>query len=239
MFLAPILESIMPQYQILGNDLQYLRVELAQGEGFYSDAGHMVMKSSSVNMQTRMRGGLLGGLKRVLTGGSFFVTEFQGPGELVLSGIFPGKVFPIPLGGPILAEAHSFLGAETGVNYDSKMARLTAGILGGEGLFLARFYGSGNLFLHSYGGLFVRDLAPGEVIQVEASHLLALQEGMDYSVQLVGGLRSVFFAHEGIFFVTVRGPGRVWLHTLTAEQLASALLPYIPTGQQGGININI
>ncbi len=142
-------------------------------------------------------------------------------------------------GGSILAEAHSFLGAETSVEYDSKMARLTAGWLGGEGLFLARFRGLGHLFLHAYGGLMTKDLAPGETIQVEASHLMAFQEGMNYSVQMVGGLRSVFFAHEGLFFVTITGPGRVWLHTLTAEQLASALIPYLPTGQQGGIGFNI
>ncbi|BBL46912.1 TIGR00266 family protein [Metallosphaera sedula] len=229
----------MPQYQIMGDDLQYLKVQLAPQEGFYADAGHMIMKTASVNMQTKMRGGFLSGLKRALTGGSFFVTEFYGPGEVILSGIFPGKIVPIQLqGGSILAEAHSFLGAEVSVEYDSKMAKLTAGWLGGEGLFLARFRGVGNVFLHSYGGLIVRDLAPGETIQVEASHLMAFQEGMNYSVQLVGGLRSVFFAHEGLFFVTITGPGRVWLHTLTAEQLASALIPYLPTGQQGGININ-
>ncbi|AAY81109.1 TIGR00266 family protein [Sulfolobus acidocaldarius] len=227
----------MPQYQILGDDLQYLKVELAQGEGFYADAGHMVMKSSTVNLQTKMRGGILSGMKRALTGGTFFVTEFYGPGEVMLSGIFPGKIVQVQVQGSILAEAHTFLGAENTVEYDATMARLTTGILGGEGLFLARFKGYGNLFLHAYGGLYVKDLAPGETIQVEASHLMAFQEGMNYSVQLVGGLRSIFFAHEGLFFVTITGPGRVWLHTLTVQQLAHALRPYLPSGQQGGINI--
>ncbi|MEL9969910.1 TIGR00266 family protein [Metallosphaera sp.] len=230
----------MPQYNILGDDLQYLRVNLAQGEQFYADAGHMVMKNVTVSMQTRMRGGLLGGLKRALTGGTFFVTEFYGPGELILSGIFPGKVVPISLEGrPILAEAHSFLGAESTVQYDSTLARLTAGLLGGEGLFLAKFSGVGNVFLHAYGGLIEKYLSPGETIQVEASHLMAFEQGMNYSVQLVGGLRSILFAHEGLFFVTITGPGKVWLHTLTAEQLVSALIPYLPSGQQGGFGFNI
>lgn len=228
----------MPQYQIIGNDLQYLKVTLVQGEGIYADAGHMISKSNSVILQTRMRGGLLAGLKRALTGGTFFVTEFYGPGDVYLSGIFPGKIVQIPLqGGGILAEAHTFLAAETTVNYDAQLSRLTAGVLGGEGLFLAKFQGFGNLFLHSYGDVIVRDLAPGEVIQVEASHLMAFTEGMNYGVQLVGGLRSIFFSHEGLFFVTIQGPGRVWLHTLTAEQLASALIPYLPQGQQGGFQL--
>ncbi|MBB5252758.1 TIGR00266 family protein [Sulfurisphaera ohwakuensis] len=228
----------MPQYQIFGNDLQYLKVILAPGEGIYADAGHMIAKQASVTLQTRLRGGILSGLKRVLTGGSFFVTEFYGPGELYLSGIFPGKIIQIPLEGRgILAEAHTFLAAENSVNYNTQLAKLTAGWLGGEGLFLAKFRGFGNVFLHSYGDVIVRDLAPGEILQVEASHLMAFQEGMNYDVQLVGGLRSIFFAHEGLFFVTIQGPGRVWLHTLTAEQLASALIPFLPQGQQGGINL--
>ncbi|BFH73719.1 TIGR00266 family protein [Sulfurisphaera javensis] len=228
----------MPQYQIFGNDLQYLKVVLAPGEGIYADAGHMVAKQSTVTMQTKLRGGLLAGIKRALTGGSFFVTEFYGPGELYLSGIFPGKILQIPLnGGGILAEAHTFLAAETTVNYEAQLARLTAGWLGGEGLFLAKFNGFGNVFLHSYGDVIIKDLAPGEILQVEASHLMAFQQGMNYDVQLVGGLRSIFFSHEGLFFVTIQGPGRVWLHTLTAEQLASALIPYLPQGQQGGIQL--
>jgi uncharacterized protein (AIM24 family) len=119
------------------------------------------------------------------------------------------------------------------------MARLSVGILGGEGLFLARFYGNGNLFIHSYGGLYMRDLAPGEIIQVEASHLMAFQDGMQYSVSRVGGLKSLLFAHEGLFFVTLQGPGRVWIHSLTAEQLAASLIPYLPTGQQGGFQLPI
>ncbi len=230
----------MPQYQILGDDLQYLKVLLSPGEGFYADAGHMVMKSNSVTLQTKLRGGILSGIKRALTGGSFFVTEFYGPGEVVLSGVFPGKIFPVQLQGRgILAESHSFLGAETTVEYEASMTKLSAGILGGEGIFMAKFRGFGNVFLHAYGGLIVKDLAPGETIQVEASHLLAFEEGMNYSVQLVGGLRTMLFGGEGLFFVTITGPGRVWIHTLTAQQLASALIPFLPSGQQGGISIGI
>ena len=228
----------MPQYLVFGADLQYLKVTLGPGEMIYADAGHMIAKQATVQMQTKMRGGLFGAIKRALTGGSFFVTEFYGPGEVYLSGIFPSRIIQIPLqGNGILAEAHTFLAAEPGVNYDAKLARLTAGWFGGEGLFLARFHGFGNVFLHSYGEVIVKDLAPGEILQVEASHLMAFQEGMQYDVQLVGGLRSIFFSHEGLFFVTIKGPGRVWLHTLTAEQLASALMPFIPQGQQGGIQL--
>ncbi|WP_338602860.1 TIGR00266 family protein [Sulfolobus tengchongensis] len=227
----------MPEYEILGHDIQYLKVILSEGETIYADAGHMVAKQSSVEMKTRLRGGFFGGLKRALSGGSFFVTEFYGPGEVYLSGIFPGNIIQIPLqGNGILAEPHTFLSAESSVNYSEKLDKLTVGWLGGEGLFLAKFKGNGNLFLHSYGDVIIKDLADGETMQVEASHLMAFEEGMKYSVQTVGGLRSIFFAHEGLFFVTVTGPGRIWMHTLTAQQLAQAIQPFLPQGQQGGVN---
>ncbi|MGC8602032.1 MAG: TIGR00266 family protein [Thermoprotei archaeon] len=233
----------MPSFSIEGNDLQYVRVQLGPGEKVYGDAGHLLMKSATVQMNTIMRGGLISALKREVTGGSFFVTEMRGPGEVDFAGIFPGKVVEVDVGQPLLAESHSFLVAEDTIQYDAKMAKLSAGFLGGEGLFLARFTGAGKLFLHAYGALEVLDLKPGEEIQIEASHLLALQEGMSYGVSTVGGIKSMLFSGEGWFFVNVRGPGRVYLHSLTAAQLAQSLIPYLPTGGQrgglavGGINI--
>ena len=108
------------------------------------------------------------------------------------------------------------------------------------GLFLAKFNGEGNLFLHAYGGLYVKDLEPGEVIQIEASHLMVFEEGMNYSVSLIGGLKSILFAHEGIFFLTIEGPGRVWIHTITVNQLARILHSQSGGGGGGeGVGVNI
>ncbi|MDP7976907.1 MAG: TIGR00266 family protein [Thermoprotei archaeon] len=233
----------MPSFSIEGNDLQYVRCQLATDEKVYGDAGHLLMKSSTVQMNTVMRGGLISAFKREITGGSFFVTEMRGPGEVDFAGAFPGKIVEVDLGQPLLAESHSFLVAEDTVQYDAKMTRLSAGFFGGEGLFLARFTGTGKLFLHAYGALEVLDLKPGDEVQIEASHLLALQDGMDYGVSRVGGIKSMLFSGEGWFFVNVRGPGRVYLHSLTAVQLAQSLIPYLPAGGQrgglaiGGINI--
>ena len=219
----------MPQYSIEGYDLQYLKATLNHGETIYADAGHMVGKDKSVQLKTKMQGGLFGALKRRLTGETFFVTEFAGPGDVYLSGIFPGRIVQIPLrGNGILVESHSFLAIEPSVSYDVKLTKLSVGWLGGEGYFLAKFHGTGNVFLHAYGEAIEKYLDEGETLQVEASHLLAFEDGMKYGVQTVGGLRSMLFAHEGLFLVTIQGPGRVWLHTLTIEQLVSALLPFFP-----------
>ncbi|MGC9178254.1 MAG: TIGR00266 family protein [Conexivisphaera sp.] len=229
----------MAEFTIEGEDMQHLHVRLSPGESIYADAGHLVSKDFRISMNTVVRGGLLAGLKRVLTGSSFFVTELTGPGEVVLAAAFPGKVFPVELEGSrgILAESHSFLAAEPGVQYEAQLAKLGAGILAGEGLFLARFSGRGRIYLHAYGGLIVRDLKPGEALQVEAGHLLAFEEGMKYSALRVGGIRSMLFSGEGMFFVQVEGPGRVYIHTVTAQQLAGVLVPYLP--RQGGSGIQI
>ena len=231
----------MPQYTIEGAEMQYIIAKLADGEKIYADGGHLLYKSDSVKMSTAMRGGLLSGLKRALTGGTFFVTEFDGPGEAGFAGIFPGKIFDIELDGrkTIMAEQHSFLLAENGVNYDAQLARLGAGILAGEGLFFAKFHGIGKLFLHAYGGLKVFELISGEKIQVEAGHLLAFEDGMNYKIASVGGIKSMLFAHEGWFFVEIEGPGKVYLHTVTAQQLARVIEPFIPRQGSSGVNIRL
>ncbi|BDC18941.1 TIGR00266 family protein [Acidianus sp. HS-5] len=224
------------QYQILGDDIQYVKVFLNPGEKIYAEAGHLMSKSSTVAIQAKMRGGILSAIKRELTGATFFVTELVGPGEVDIAGVFPGKIVPIELNGRgLLAESHSFLFAEDTVNYDAKLAPLAPAILGGEGLFLATFNGVGKIFLHAYGGLYEVSLMPGQSIDIEASHLLALEEGVQFTVSRVGGFKTMLFGGEGLYFVKVTGPGKVWVHSITAQQMASALAPFLPGGQKGGL----
>ncbi len=224
------------QYQILGDDIQYVKVLLNPGEKIYAEAGHLMSKSSTVSIQAKMRGGFLSAIKRELTGATFFVTELIGPGEVNIAGVFPGKIVPIELnGGGLLAESHSFLFAEDTVNYDAKLAPLAPAILGGEGLFLASFNGMGKVFLHAYGGLYEVSLMPGESIDIEASHLLAIEQGVQFTVSRVGGFKTMLFGGEGLYFVRAVGPGRVWIHSITAQQMASALSPFLPGGEKGGL----
>jgi len=221
--------------------MQFLRVALASGEKIYADSGHLISKDKNMGFNTVSQGGFLSGLKRAITGSTFFVSELTGPGEVVLAGFFPGKIFPVELNGTssLLAESHSFLAMEPSVKYDSQMARLGAGILAGEGLFLAKFSGYGKVFLHAYGGLIIKEMKAGEKIQVEAGHLLAFDGNMNYSFSRVGGIKSMLFAHEGWFFVEIEGPGRVYLHTTTAQQLARVVEPFIPREGSSGVSIRL
>jgi uncharacterized protein (AIM24 family) len=122
------------------------------------------------------------------------VYKLHGLSKTIDYGVFPGKIVPIQLNGKgILAESHSFLFAEDSVSYDAKLAPLAPAILGGEGLFLATFSGVGQVFLHAYGGLYEINLMPGQSIDIEASHLLALEEGMQFTVTRVGGFKTMLF----------------------------------------------
>jgi len=231
----------MVSYNVEGADMQYLKVLLASNEKIYADSGHLISKDKNIGFSTVSQGGFLSGLKRAVTGSTFFVSEMTGPGEVVFAGFFPGKIFPIELTGssPLLVESHSFLTMEPSVKYDSQMAKLGAGLLAGEGLFLAKFSGNGKIFLHAYGGLIVKELGVGEKIQVEAGHLLAFDGNMQYGISRVGGIKSMLFSHEGWFFVEIEGPGHVYLHTTTAQQLARVVEPFIPRQGGTGVSINL
>ncbi|MGC8974488.1 MAG: AIM24 family protein [Thermoproteus sp.] len=171
-------------------------------------------------------GGILAGLKRALTGASFFVLELEGPGYADLAGFAPGKIVEIDLnGGGILAEHRSFLAMESSVNYDVKLVGLGFGWLGGEGLLMARLYGTGKVFLHVIGDALTFELGPGQSIDVEAGHVLAFEEGVKVGIRRVGGLKTMLFGEEGLWFAHVEGPGRVWLRILSRPQLIMGLMP--------------
>lgn len=216
----------MPEFRILGSDIQHLLVTLGPGERIYAEGGHLIWKSSTARLNATVRGGLLAGLKRALTGASFFVLEVEGPGQVDLAGFAPGKIVEIELhGSSILAEHRSFLAAEDTVEYDASLVGLGFGWLGGEGLLMARFRGNGRVFLHAVGDALELRLGSGEAIDAEAGHVLAFEEGVRATVRRVGGLKTMLFGEEGLWFAHLEGPGRVWLRTLSRGQILMGLMP--------------
>lgn len=219
----------MPNFRIMGNDIQHLYVELGPREKIYAEGGHLIWKSSSVNIKATTGGGLLAGLKRAITGGaSFFVLELEGPGVVDIAGFAPGKIVRIDLNGNgIMVEHRAFLAMEPTVNYDVKLVGLGFGWLGGEGLLMARLHGYGGVFLHAIGDSLMLELGPGDSIDVEAGHVLAFDEGMRVGIRRVGGLRTMLFGEEGgLWLAHVEGgPGRVWLRTLSRQQMIMGLMP--------------
>lgn len=219
----------MPQYQIVGDDLQYLIASLGEGEKVYAEGGHLIYKDSSVQVNARLKGGFLKALARELVGSTFFLLEVSGPGNVAFSSFFPGKISRIDLqDNSILAEHSSFLMCEDGVDYSAHLARLAPGLFGGEGLFLAEFRGNGAVFVHGEGYVKEIDLGPGQEMEIEASHLLAFDSTINYSVTRVGGLKTMLFGDEGLFYVKVVGPGRVWIRSASRYQFVASILKNLP-----------
>jgi uncharacterized protein (TIGR00266 family) len=223
-------------YDIEGHNLQIAKVHLQPGQEIYAEAGKMIYKSANVDWTTRMTGQslgdkILGAIKRKLMGESLFFTYFrstQNVGEVGLAGHYPGKiqVFELAAGQSIMVQRDGFLFAQSTVNLDIALVkRLGAGLLGGEGFILQRLTGPGAVFVHAGGDHVDFNLGPGEMLQVQAGHLVAFEPTVTYDIQMVGSIRTAIFGHEGLFLTTLTGPGRVILQSMTLERLRHELAP--------------
>ena len=198
---APAVEPL--DYSIEGNNLQVARLRLKPGQEVYADAGRMVYKTANVQWDTRMTGNQLGekfmgAFRRAVTGESLFVTFFHAdsPGEVGFAGHYPGKIqaFDLAPGRSVLVQRDAFLFASS-VQYSVAMVKkLGAGFFGGEGFILEKFTGPGMALIHAGGDFIDFDLAPGQMLQVEAGCIVAFDESVDYDFQFVGGIKTALSA---------------------------------------------
>src|SRR5829696_1917089 len=244
----PIMHEI--DFKIHGDDMQFVEVELDPMEAVVAEAGGMMFMEDGIQMETifgdgsqqnsGFLGSLLGAGKRLLTGESLFMTVFQNRGmgkkKVAFGAPYPGKIIAVHLseiGGELLAQKDSFLCAAKGVSLGIAFTkRFGAGLFGGEGFILQRLQGDGLGFLHAGGTIMQRDLGPGETLRVDTGCIVSFQPTVDYDIQMVGGIKSALFGGEGLFFATLRGPGRVWLQSLPFSRLAGRIFAAAP--QRGG-----
>jgi uncharacterized protein (TIGR00266 family) len=233
-------------YEIFGDDMQYVEIELDPGEAAIGEAGAMMMMQDGIEMDTifgdgsPQQGGLFGKLlgagKRLVTGESLFTTIFHneatGKRRVAFAAPYPGKIIPVQLsdvGGTLICQKDSFLCAARGVSLGiAFQQRLGVGLFGGEGFIMQRLDGDGMVFVHAGGTLMARDLAPGETLRVDTGCVVALQQSVDFNIQYVGKLKSALFSGEGLFFATLTGPGRVWLQSLPLSRLANRIIAAAP-----------
>ncbi|RLF53778.1 MAG: TIGR00266 family protein [Thermoplasmata archaeon] len=231
------------KYNIKGNNLQIVTLQLDPGEKVYGEAGSMVYMSENVHMEAKARGGILKGIGRKLMGESFFMTEFtaKSPGALVaFGGRVPGTIRPLNVSrGVWLAQRDAFLVAEDGVEMSVALQRkLSSSFFGGEGFILQRFSGRGTVFIHAAGDFVEFDLKPGETLLVDTASAVAWQESVNYEITRVKGIKTMLFGGEGIFLTRLVGPGKVILQSMNIRELALALAPFMPSqssGNQGGV----
>ena len=219
----------MVSHEIIGDDMQAVVLTIDPGDVIRAEAGALMYMTEGVEMDAKMEGGLLGGLKRkLLAGESLFITYFRGTStaaRLAFAGPYPGKIIHLPLAGQqMLCQRDAFLCAVGSIDLSIAFTkRLGAGFFGGEGFILQKMEGTGELFIHSGGTIVPLELKAGETLRVDTGCLVALDPTIDYDIVRVGGIKTSLFGGEGLFFASLKGPGRVWLQTLPFSRLADRI----------------
>ena len=222
------------KYTITGDNLQFVNVQLEDGEKFQSNSGSMRYMTGNVTMEAKMKGGLFSGIKRAISGSSLFLVDYEahgGSGVVGLGGSAPGKILDIDVGkGAWLVQSTGYLCSETSVNVDMAFQKKVGSMFfGGEGLIIQRLSGSGMAFVAACGDLNVVDLKPGEVYKVSSSNAVAWEESVKYDISAAGGFKTALFGGEGLFVTTLTGPGKIVIQSMTLADLAQSLIPYLPT----------
>ena len=232
-------------YRILGEEMQYVEVELDPNETAIAEPGAFMMMDDGIQMQTifgdgsnQQNGGLLGKLfsagKRMLVGENLFMTAFtnvsQDKKHVSFASPYPGKIIPLDLyrlGGRITCQKDAFLCAAKGVSVGIEFQRkLGTGLFGGEGFIMEKLEGDGMAFMHAGGHVQQKELQAGQLIKIDTGCIVAFTQTVSYDIQFVGGIKNTLFGGEGIFFATLQGPGTVWIQSLPISRLASRILQY-------------
>ena len=233
-------------YQIYGEEMQYVEIELDPQEIVIAEAGSFMMMDNNIQMETifgdgsQQDNGLFGKLlnagKRVLTGESLFMTAFinqnNTKGKVSFASPYPGKILPIDLTqfqGKFICQKSSFLcaakGVSVGIEFSKKLGR---GFFGGEGFIMQKIEGDGMAFVHSGGTLAKKELAAGEVLKVDTGCIVGFTKDIDYDIEFIGGIQNSIFGGEGLFYANLRGPGTVYVQSLPFSRLADRIIASAP-----------
>ena len=239
-------------YKVFGEDMQYVEVELDPGESAVAEAGAMMFKDPAISLDTVFGDGgsqtggffdkLVGAGKRLITGESLFMTVFthqgRGKAKVGFAAPYPGTIIPLCLsnfGGEIICQKDSFLAAAKGVQIGIHFQkRILTGLFGGEGFIMQKLNGDGQVFLHAGGTIREVELSAGESLHVDTGCLVGHTSSVDFDLQQVGGVKSMFFGGEGLFFANLQGPGHVWLQSLPFSRMAGRMLAAAPRTGGGG-----
>ncbi|WMI64444.1 TIGR00266 family protein [Aestuariibaculum sp. YM273] len=237
-------------YNIYGEEMQYVEIELDPQEGVVAEAGSFMMMDDGIKMETIFGDGsqkdtgflgkILGAGKRILTGESLFMTAFynvlSGKRKVSFASPYPGKIIPIDLTeyrGKFICQKDAFLCAAKGVSIGIEFSkRLGRGFFGGEGFIMQKLEGDGMAFVHAGGTMARKVLQPGEVLRVDTGCIVGFTQDVDYDIEFIGGIRNTIFGGEGLFYAKLQGPGIVYIQSLPFSRLAGRVLASAP--QAGG-----
>lgn len=222
------------KFEIFGGSFPAAEVTLNKDEKVFTQSGAMAWADNDVEMSTNMEGGFLKSLGRMFSGASLmFVTHTANKdnSEVTFSASFPGSIkeFNVDANHEYLAQKSAFLVADPTVNVDATVNdNFWAGLFGGEGFILQKYSGNGSILVEIDGSVQEVDLAPGQQIKVETGHVALFESTVQYDIESVKGFKNILFGGQGLFLTTLTGPGKVYLQTLTAQDMAQKLIPYLP-----------
>ncbi|MDY6026243.1 TIGR00266 family protein [Bergeyella zoohelcum] len=233
-------------YEIHGEEMQYVDIELDPQETAIAEAGSFMMMEDGIQMQTifgdgseknqstGLFGKILSAGKRMLTGESLFMTAYtnmgQGKKKVAFASPYPGKIIPLDLeqlNGKVICQKDAFLCAAKGVSVGIEFQKkLGTGLFGGEGFIMQKLEGDGMAFVHAGGHVTEKELQAGEKIKIDTGCIVGFTQTVHYDIEFVGGIKNTLFGGEGVFFATLTGPGKIWIQTLPVSRLASRILSY-------------
>jgi uncharacterized protein (TIGR00266 family) len=228
------------KFEIIGDNQQMAKIDLQPGEGIFAEAGSMVNMSGNMAMESQLKGGVIAGLKRAVSGESLFLTRFtpvEGGGFVSFAGTMTGRIFTVRIfpGRDFIAQKSSFLCCEEPVSLDiAFMGKLQVGLLGGEGFVLQRMTGTGIAFLHCCGDIIEMNLKEGEMVKVQTGLVVGFDDSVSYDIALAGGITTALFGGEGLFVTTLTGPGKVVLQSMNLAKIAATIIPYLPRPEPTG-----
>ncbi|MDR9457186.1 MAG: TIGR00266 family protein [Salegentibacter sp.] len=235
-------------YQIYGEEMQFVELELDPKEAVIAEAGNFMMMDQEIQMNTIFGDGskqnegflgkVLGAGKRLLTGESLFMTIFSNEGigkkKVSFASPYPGKIIPIDLTryeGKFICQKDAFLCAARGVSIGIEFSRkLGRGFFGGEGFIMQKIEGDGMAFVHAGGTMARKELRAGEKLKVDTGCIIGFTQTINYDIEFVGGIKNTIFGGEGLFFASLTGPGTVYIQSLPFSRLANRVLQAAPQG---------
>ncbi len=230
------------EYQIHGEDLQFVEIMLDPSETIVAEAGAMMYMDDSIKMDTVFGDGsgkegndlkskLFSAGKRMITGESLFMTSFTNTASdkrcISFAAPYPGKVVAFDLGdygGMMICQRDSFLCAAKGITIGvAFQKKIGVGLFGGEGFIMQKLEGDGLTFMHAGGTIIKKDLTPGETVKLDTGCLVAMTKTVNYDIQFAGDIKTALFGGEGLVLATLTGPGTVWLQSLPFSRLADRI----------------
>lgn len=224
------------KYEIQGETLPVVICRLEAGETMITESGAMAWMSPNMLMETTSNGGLGKAFGRMFSGESLFQNRYTaqgGVGMIAFASSFPGTIRAFEIGPDkeYIFQKKAFLAGESSVQLSVHFhKKVASGLFGGEGFILQKVSGNGIAFAEFDGHVVEYNLQPGQKIVVDSGYLAAMEATCQMDIQTVKGVKNVVFGGEGLFNTVITGPGRIWLQTMPIMSVASAIRPYIPTG---------